>query len=149
MCTWLEETKRMNWTFRLIRPIPFHQPTHSLLLLLIVHTWWLKTEKKKYSTVHMTTLFLCIYIIYIYITWILRWHTIVSKEHTLIYVDAYMYIRSLYIIAFAATMLTMNTQKKEERRRRKNKSEEKRYVMVVISSRNYYIPTKQQKCMHV
>jgi hypothetical protein len=137
----------MNWSLRLIRPVPFHQPPYSLLFLLIVHTWWLKAEKKKYSTVHMTTLFLFV-CIYICITWILRWHTIVSKKHTLIHVDSYIYTFTIHHRLRSNDVNDEHTKKRridEERTRIKKK----RYVMVVISSRNYYILTKQQKCMHV
>jgi hypothetical protein len=116
----------MNWTFTLIRPIPFYQPPHSFLLLLIVHTCWLKAEKKKCSAVHMTTLLLCMYIC---ITWIPRWHTVVQKEHTLIHT----YTFTIHHRLRSNDVNNEHTKKGEDEERTKVKKK-KRYVMVVISS---------------
>lgn len=57
------ERERKKWPFSLIRPGPFHQPPpYWSLLLLIVHTSWLKAERRRRSTVHMTTSLLRMYV---------------------------------------------------------------------------------------
>lgn len=73
------------------------------------------------------------------------------NTHTLIHLDSFIYVYAL-TIHHRLSSNDVNDEQREKARSEKRENEEKEKevcVMVVISSRNYHIPTKQQKFIHV
>jgi hypothetical protein len=113
MCTWLEESKRMKWTFMLIRPVPFHQPPHSLLLdsLSIPDNWSRKEKVFNYTNDKAISLYLYMYKVNPWVT-----HSRTKRTHLHIHSFVYMFNIPRRLAA------TMNRKRREE----KSKKEERK-----------------------
>jgi hypothetical protein len=112
MCTWLEESKRMKWTFILIRPVPFHQPPHSLLLdsLSIPDDWSRKEKVFNYTYDKAISL-------YLYMYKVNPWVTYSRTKRTHLHIYSFIYIRSIYLVVSQQRW----TEKKREERTKKKK----------------------------